>query len=318
MFKKITEAYDVLSDTEKRKIYDKFGKQGLQGKGYTAPDFSNFGSFSDIFQHFTSGFSFNGFDNIFDNFFGSRKSKKTSAAPRDGSDILYRVSISLEDIIGNKSVNINYSKKDACSVCDGTGSADKSSAETCDKCRGTGQSIQTQGFFTFSSSCPNCGGTGKVIKNPCSTCNGTGALAKTKSINVKIPKGVEDGTRVKIKGEGEAGERGAPAGDLYIQFNIAEHPTFKRRGSDLYTTKVIDFIQATLGAEIFVKTLDNKDIKLKIPAETQHGSQFRLKGHGLPSHGNTHGDLFVRVEIKIPTNLSDKQKKILKEFANSR
>ncbi len=314
-FKKITEAYDVLSDSEKRKIYDTYGKDGLKGQGYRGPDFSQFSGFSDIFEHFTSGFSFGGFDNFFDSFLGSRRKKKQTAAPQRGNDILYKVSINLEDIAGNKSVNISYNKNEKCSDCKGTGAANGASRQTCDMCGGTGQTSNQQGFITMTTTCPKCGGTGSVVTNPCKTCNGTGAVPKKKSINVKIPKGVEDGMRVKIKGEGEAGLLGGPAGDLYIQFNINEHPDYKRRGHDLYIAKQIDLIQAALGSEIFVKTIDGKDIKLKIPEGTQAGSQFRLKNHGLPTQNSGAGDLFVRVEVKTPINLNSKQKKLLKEFA---
>ncbi len=316
-FKKITEAYDVLSDTEKRKIYDTYGKDGLRGQGYRGPDFSGFSGFSDIFDHFTSGFSFGGFDNIFDSFFGSRKKKRQATSPQQGNDILYKVTINLEDIIGSKSVNISYNKNEKCSSCDGSGAEKGTSRQTCDKCGGSGQSMSQQGFITMTTTCPKCGGSGTIVTDPCKTCNGQGSVPKKKSINVKIPKGVEDGIRVKIKGEGEAGVLGGPAGDLYIQFNINEHPYYKRRGHDLYVTKNIDLIQATLGTEIFVKTVDNKDIKLKIPEGTQNGSQFRLKNHGLPDKYSGNGDLFVRVEVKTPTNLNAKQKKLLKEFTNA-
>lgn len=317
MFKKVTEAYDVLSDPDKRKIYDTYGKDGLSGRGYAGPDFSNFGSFNDIFQHFTNSFGFGGFENIFD-IFGSRKKSRTYTEPKSGNDILYRVSINLEDALGEKSVTINYNKRDVCNVCNGKGSADGAQPETCSRCNGSGKLNQAQGFFTVTTPCPHCSGTGKAIKNPCKTCQGSGTVQKVKTINVKIPRGVEEGMRVKLKGEGEAGELGGPAGDLYIEFSFNDHPVYKRRGSDLYITKNIEFPQAALGSDVYVQTLDSKDIKLKIPSGTQNGSQFRLKGHGLPLKIHGHGDLYVRVEIKTPTNLSEKQKKLLEEFANCR
>jgi molecular chaperone DnaJ len=313
-FKKITEAYDVLSDKEKRKIYDSYGKDGLKGQGYSGPDFSGFSGFSDIFDHFTSGFGFGGFDNIFDSFFGSRRRKKSKASPERGNDILYRVTINLEDVLGGKSVNISYNKNETCSACSGTGAESGAARETCSQCGGSGQVTSQQGFVTMTTGCPKCGGTGSVVTNPCKTCGGNGVVPKKKSINVKIPKGVEDGSKVKIKGEGEAGARGGPSGDLYIQFNIKDHPYYDRKGHDLYITKQIDFTRAALGTEIFVKTLSGKDIKVKIPEGTQNSSQFRLTGHGLPSKSGSNGDLFVKIEIKTPTNLNAKQKQLLREF----
>jgi molecular chaperone DnaJ len=247
MFKKVTEAYDVLSDSEKRKVYNQFGKDGLSGRGYNGPNFNNFGNFSDLFEHFTVNFGFGGFDNIFENFFGgSRRNKRYEEEPKRGIDVISKVAIGLEDLVGEKSIAVNFNSK------------------------------------TF---------------------------------NIKIPKGVQDGMKVKIKGEGQEGHKGGAKGDLYIQFNIKEHAEFKKRGADLFISKTIDFPVAALGGEIFVKTLSGKDIKLKIPAGTQNGDQFRLKGYGIPSSDTNQSDLFVRVEIKTPTNLSEKQKKLLREFA---
>lgn len=316
-FKEITEAYDVLSDTEKRRIYDQYGKDGLSGRGYAGPDFSKFGNFSDIFEHFTTSFGFGGFDNIFGNFFGSGRKNRRKTQPKRGNDVIYKVTINLEDSLGGKSLNINYSHHVKCFSCDGTGAAPGTSPETCLQCNGSGQYVQSQGFITMNTPCPRCGGTGKVIKDPCSSCKGTTKVKKDETIKVKIPRGAQDGTRIRIPDMGEAGENNGPSGDLYIHIEVKEHDVFKRIDNDLYMTKVIDFPQAALGCERLIRTIEGKEIKLKIPEGTQQGSQFRLKGHGMPTNGVLNGDLFVKMEIKTPTNLTIRQKELLEEFIRS-
>ncbi len=297
-FKQINEAYSCLSDPEKRAHYDRYGTVEGVGTGY-----SPFGTgFGDIF------------DDIFGDFFGTFTGRRR-ARPTRGSDLRYDLDITLmEAAFGTEKV-IEIPRWESCSDCNGTGSAPGRSPSVCQNCRGSGQIRIQQGFFSIARTCERCGGSGKVITDPCKKCNGEGRLRIYKSISVKIPGGVDTGSRLRISGEGEMGVHGGPRGDLYIYLNVEEHPFFRREGNDLLCEVPISFPQAALGAEIEVPTIDGAH-KLKIPAGTPSGKVFHIKGKGVQKLGGTsRGDQVVRVYVDVPKNLTQRQRELLEEFA---
>jgi molecular chaperone DnaJ len=301
-FKEAKEAYEVLSDAQKRAAYDQFGHAGVDPSA-GAGGFGGGGasSFSDIFG------------DVFGDIFGGGG---RGGAPRQrrGSDLRYNLSLSLEEAVQGTSVNIEVPTQVKCESCNGSGAKKGSSPVTCTTCGGHGQVRMQQGFFSLQQTCPHCGGTGQMIKDPCGDCRGSGHVHKTKKLSVKVPAGVDTGDRIRLSGEGEAGERGAPAGDLYVQVNVKPHPIFVRDGVDLYCEVPISFVTATLGGELEVPTLDGR-VNLKIPAETQSGKMFRMRGKGVRSvRGASVGDLMCKVEIETPVNLSEKQKDLLRQF----
>ncbi|GAB4353810.1 MAG: molecular chaperone DnaJ [Candidatus Abyssubacteria bacterium] len=298
-FKELSEAYAVLIDPEKRANYDQFGHAGVGG-GFT--DFTGFGAFGDIFG------------DIFEDFFGGTTTRRRTQAQR-GDDIAYSFDITLEEAFEGIDREISVSRMESCADCNGTGSAPGSARTTCPVCRGAGRLRQTQGFFSITRTCHRCGGVGSVIDNPCKTCKGEGRVRTQKKLRVTIPPGVDSGSRIRYRGEGEAGSRGGLSGDLYILINVKPHEFFQRDGSDLLCEIPISFTQAALGAEIDIPTLDGK-VSLKVPAGTQTHKVFRVKGKGFPKlRGLGRGDLFVKVVVETPTKLTQRQRELLEEFA---
>ena len=299
-FKECAEAYSVLSDAQKRASYDRFGHQGVgAGAGGFDAGFSDFGDIFDMFG--------------FGDMFGGRQQRRTTV--QRGSDLRYDLEITLEDAATGRDETLRIPRLETCDECSGTGAEKGTTAETCVTCSGSGQTRFTQGFFSVMRTCGNCGGQGKIIKSPCSKCRGAGRVEKQKTIEIKIPAGVDTGSRLRVSGEGEAGIGGGPSGDLYVVLHIKEHTQFERQGENLYSAVPVTFAQAALGAEITVKTLDGEE-ELKIPAGTQTGTVFRVKGHGMPNLGGRgKGDLFVAVTLVTPKSLTKEQRKLLEQLA---
>jgi len=300
-FKDAAEAYEVLSDRQKREIYDHYGHEGLSNTG-----FRGFSGFEDIFSHF---------GDIFEDIFGFSNSRGRSRSfVRAGADLRYDLKISFMDAAFGLSKTIEISKLATCSKCEGSGCSPGTEPETCRACQGRGQVIQSSGFFTISSTCPQCNGHGKFITKPCNSCRGTGKETAKKNVQINIPAGVESGSRLRLRGEGEPGDHGGPSGDLYVFLHVDDHEFFTRSGDDVFCRIPISFVQAALGATIEVPTLENNE-KLKIPKGTQTGNTFRLKGKGIPHiRGYRRGDQIVEIFVHTPTNLNKKQEDILKEF----
>jgi molecular chaperone DnaJ len=307
-FKEISEAYEVLQDAQKKAAYDQMGHSAFQQGGGRAGFNARGGQ---------AGFEFSGnFSDIFNEFFGEttgQRRPKASSATR-GADLRYNMTISLEEAFQGKSAQISFGANTKCGTCNGTGSKDGKSV-TCSTCQGQGSIRSQQGFFATERTCNVCKGTGKIIKSPCSDCNGSGLKRKERSLSVSIPQGIEDGTRVRVAGEGEAGQRGGPSGDLYIFVTVSRNPIFRREGNDLHCEVPIKMTTAALGGEIEVPTIDAKKIKLSIPAGTQSNDKFRLKEKGMTKLKSTaRGDLYVHIIVETPVKLTKKQEELLKEF----
>lgn len=300
-FKEVQEAYEILSDDQKRAAYDNYGHAGVdpnRGGGGGGADFNDI------------------FGDVFGDIFGGGRRGGQSRAQR-GSDLRYNLELNLEDAVRGKSVEIKVPTWVSCDVCEGSGAKKGTQAKTCPTCHGAGQVTMRQGFFAVQQTCPTCSGRGKIIPDPCTKCHGDGRVEKTKTLSVKIPAGVDTGDRIRLAGEGEAGQFGAPAGDLYVQVHVKDHPIFVRDGNNLYCDVPISFSTAALGGEIDVPTLDGR-VKLKIPAETQTEKMFRLRGKGVQSvRGGGVGDLVCKVVVETPVNLSDKQKDLLRQLDES-
>jgi len=307
-FKECAEAYEVLSDTEKRKRYDQFGHDGLRGMGMH--DFSRM-NFDDIFSMF-------GLDDLFGGIFGGR-SRRTGrrAGPTRGYDLETTVELTLDDIAKGSEKTIEFTRQDICAECNGNGAAKGTTPDKCPTCGGSGQVASRGGFFQMVSTCPKCRGGGQVITKPCKKCKGTGRVPKKRVVNIKIPKGVHEGQGIRIASEGEPGRGGGPRGDLYCYVRVKSHEFLQRNGNDMIATVPISFTQAALGTTIDVPSLDG--VKgLKIPPGTQYGSVFRIKGQGLPDlrTGRT-GDELVQIAIETPKKLNAKQQELLREFAKT-
>jgi molecular chaperone DnaJ len=302
-FKEAAEAYSVLSDAQKRAAYDRFGHAGVGagagGAGFD-PGFSNI---EDIFDMFGFG-----------DMFGGRGSSRRSTVQR-GSDLRYDIEITLEDAATGKDEKLNIPRLETCETCEGSGAEPGTQPENCITCGGSGQTRYQQGFFSVMRTCPNCQGKGRIIRNPCKSCRGQGRIEKERNLELKIPAGVETGSRLRVAGEGEAGVNGGPSGDLYVVIHVKQHESFERQGANLYSVVPVTFAQAALGAEIKVKTLDGEE-DLKVPAGTQTGTVFRLKNHGMPNlSGRGKGDLFVAATLVTPKSLTKEQRKLLEQLA---
>lgn len=307
-FKEINEAYEVLKDEEKRAAFDRFGHAAFEQGGHGGGGFGGGG-----------GAGFGGFADIFDEMFGDFGGRGGRGGPQGGagrgSDLRYNMEISLEEAFEGKKTNIRVPTSVSCDGCKGSGAAGGAAPVTCATCGGHGRVRTQQGFFTVERTCPSCQGTGQVIKEPCSTCGGQGRVHKEKNLSVTIPSGVEDGTRIRLGEEGEAGLRGAPAGDLYIFLSIAPHRMFRRDGANIHCRAPIPMTTAALGGTIEVPTVEGKLTRVSIPAGAQSGQQFRLKGKGMSIlRSESRGDMFVQVAVETPVSLSKKQKDLLKEF----
>ncbi len=313
-FKEANEAYDILSDPDKKAKYDQYGFAGVDsnygaggGGGFTG-DFGDLGDiFGDIFSAFGGGFG------------GSRSTGSSRNGPRRGESLRVRLTLSFEEAVFGCKKDINITKIDQCPDCKGSGCQPGTTPEVCPDCKGSGV-VRTQqrtafGVFQSTNPCSKCGGTGKIIHSPCSRCRGNGMIRVQKTLNVTIPAGIDDGESVSLRGQGNAGANGGPAGDLLVQIQVRPSPTFEREGTSIYVTKTLSFVQAALGTEIEVPTLDGP-VSLNIPAGTQTGSVFRLRGKGVPSiRGSLRGDQYVTIDLETPKNLSSRQKELLEEFA---
>ncbi len=319
-FKEISEAYAVLSDQNKRQQYDQFGHAGIDMR-YSQEDIFRGVDFEDILRDFGAGgfgFGRRGGGSIFDIFFGGEGRRE---GPRRGSDILYELAINFEDAAFGKTIDLEVPRTEKCDVCNGTGAKPGTSPKTCPTCHGTGQVSRTQstpfGRFMTTSTCGTCRGNGQIIDSPCPNCHGSGTVQRRRKLEVKIPPGVDTGSRLRVGGEGEAGEKGGPPGDLYVEIYVKPHSIFTRNENDIVMEASISFTQAALGDEIIVPTLDGK-AKMKIPPGTQNGEIFRLRGKGFPSlHISGKGDELVKIKVEVPTKLNDRQKQLLREFAEA-
>ena len=312
-FKEINEAYEVLSDETKRRNYDQFGHEGVNGQG-----FGGAGGFG--------GQGFGGFDDIFGDIFGdmfgggfSGGSRQRRRGPERGADIKQRVNISFEEAAFGKKVQVKINRSEECDECHGSGAKPGTTKKTCPTCHGSGtvQSVQRTPFGNIASqrTCSTCNGEGEINESPCNKCHGKGSVRKTKTIEVDIPAGIDDGQMIKLSGQGEVGEKGGPRGDLYIVVNVQKHEIFTREGYDVYIEMPIRFTQAALGDKLEVPTLDGK-VSYNLPEGTQTGTVFRLKGKGIPKlKSNVRGDQYVKVTVEIPKKLNEKQKELVREFA---
>lgn len=325
-FKEVNNAFDILKDPQKRAAYDRFGNAAFSGgngasagAGFGGNPFGGFefnmggnggAGMEDILREAMRGFGFGGFD-------GASGSRGASA--RAGRDLLDEVVIDLKDAYFGTTHTVKFSTNVECEKCHGNGTADGKPAPTCTRCGGTGYIHTRQGFFAMEAPCPDCNGLGHKIDSKCSECDGTGTVHKSRTLDVKIPAGVQDGTRLRLAGQGEAGANGAPAGDFYLDVRVRPDKRFERMGADLILRMDVPFTTLALGGEIEVQTIDDKTLSVKVPSGTQVGERLRVRGHGMPTgRASSFGDLYIEIAIRIPTKLSDEQKKLLNEFAGTK
>ena len=304
-FKELSEAYEVLKDPQKRAAYDHMGHAAFEGPGRGGhgfgPDFAS--SMSDIF------------DDLFGEFMGGRRGRQRSGGRERGADLRYNMDIALPEAFAGKTAQIRVPTSVTCTTCSGAGAKAGTRPTTCPTCAGHGKVRATQGFFTIERTCPGCQGRGEIINDPCEDCTGSGRVMKERTLSVNIPAGVEDGTKIRLAGEGEAGLRGGPAGDLYIFLSIKPHEFFQRDGADIFCRVPISMTTAALGGQIDVPTIDGEKTRVKVPEGTESGKQFRLKGKGMPVlRSKVTGDMYIQVEVETPKNLSRKQRELLESF----
>lgn len=303
-FKEINEAYEILKDPQKRAAYDQYGHAGLNGQGGRGFDHDFASSMADIF------------DDLFGGFGQARRGGH--GGRQRGADLRYNLEISLEDAFHGKTAQIRVPTSATCDTCSGSGAKKGTGAKTCPTCQGHGKLRATQGFFAIERTCTTCQGRGEVIEDPCGSCGGTGRVTRERTLSINIPAGVEDGTRIRLTEEGEAGFRGGPAGDLYVFLSLKPHDIFQRDGADLFCRVPVSITTAALGGGFDVPQLDGKRVKVDIPAGTQTGRQFRLRGKGMPVlRGHQRGDLYVQALVETPVNLTRRQRELLEEFAAS-
>jgi len=305
-FKEVGEAYEVLRDPQKRAAYDRFGHQAFEAGGFggrgAGAGAAGFGSFSDIF------------DDIFGEFMSGGGPRRSGGRER-GSDLRYNLEVTLEEAFTGKTVEIEVPTSVACDACSGSGAKPGSSPTTCPTCRGAGRVRATQGFFQIQQTCPTCQGRGAIVTDPCEKCSGSGRLSERRTLSVNIPAGIEDGTRIRLAGEGEAGLRGGPPGDLYIFLSIKPHEFFQRDAADIFCRVPVSFTTAALGGQFEVPTVEGGRTRVRVPEGTQTGKQFRLKGKGMPVlRSRNHGDMYVQIVVETPQNLTRRQREILEEF----
>ena len=309
-FKEVNEAYDALKDPERKAAYDRFGHAAFEGGGPRPGGGGGFHQQGD----FASAFS-DVFDDLFGDFMGGRGRPGGGRRASRGSDLRYNMRIKLEDAYTGTQKTINVPTSVQCDTCEGTGAEGGAEPTTCPTCSGMGKVRAQQGFFTVERTCPTCGGLGQHIKNPCKSCGGQGRVERERALSVNIPAGVETGTRIRLAGEGEAGLRGGPSGDLYIFIEVEPHPLFEREGADLFCAVPVSMTTAALGGDIEVPTIDGGRSRVKIPPGAQTGKQMRLRGKAMPPlRGAGHGDMFIELQVETPVNLSSRQKELLKEF----
>lgn len=314
-FKEATEAYEVLSDEQKRQVYDQYGHAGLEGMGGPGGpggfDPNAFQGFEDIFGDFSG---------IFENLFGgggssSGRRRSGGSGASQGASLRYDLQISFQDAVYGTKAEVQYMRNEVCPTCKGTGAAGGSGRKMCPTCQGAGQVRHSSGFFSIASPCPACHGEGSIIENPCHDCGGSGVQKKRQKLLVTIPAGVEDGKRINIPRQGDAGANGGSYGDLFVFIRVKPHPYFERSGVDLYCAVPISITQAALGAEVTVTALDEKKLKLKIPAGTQNGKMLRIRDEGVPLANGRQGDLYFKIIVQVPTKLSSKARSLLEEVA---
>ncbi|MEM9437432.1 MAG: molecular chaperone DnaJ [Pseudomonadota bacterium] len=307
-FKEVNEAYDVLKDADKKAAYDRFGHaafEGGMGGGRAGAGAGGQGDFASAFSDV--------FDDLFGDFMGGQRGGGRRASR--GSDLRYNLRVDLEDAYRGLSKTISVPTSVACAACNGSGAEGNSEPTTCPTCSGMGKVRAQQGFFTVERTCPTCNGMGQIIQNPCRTCGGSGREDKDRALSVNIPAGVETGTRIRLSGEGEAGMRGGPSGDLYIFIEVADHAIFQRDSSNLFCRVPVSMASAAMGGDIEVPTIDGGRSRVKIPAGSQSGRQMRLRGKGMPAlRGKGWGDMFIELAVETPVNLTSRQKELLREF----
>ena len=304
-FKSIQKAYAVLSDKQKRAAYDQFGHAGVNPQGGMGGGFNTGDAFNDIFG------------DVFGDIFGGGRGQARRSSAQRGSDLRYQVNLTLEQAVFGDKINVEIPSYNQCDSCTGSGAKEGTSATRCIKCDGRGAVRVQQGFFTLQQTCPECRGSGETIKNPCTICSGSGRKRTNRTIAIKIPAGVDNADRIRLSGEGEAGIKGGPSGDLYVDVTIKKHDIFEREGNHLICTIPISFGKAVLGGTVEVPTIDGV-VNLSIPSETQSGKTFRLKGKGIKSYReNFFGDLYCTVQVETPVSLTDEQKEILRQFDRS-
>ncbi len=309
-FKEATKAYEVLSDPQKRHSYDQYGFAGVDNMG--GPNFSSsaFSGFEDIFG--------GDFSSIFDSFFGGGRPSRRGG-PERGSDLRYDLEVNFEDAVYGTKAEVNYYRNSSCSTCHGSGEMAGTEAKTCPNCGGAGQVRRSSGFFSIASPCSTCHGEGTIIENPCITCKGKGLVQERQRLRVSVPAGISDGKRIRLENQGSAGAKGGVAGDLYVYIHVRPHRYFEREGNDLYCVIPISITQAALGGEIAIRTLDEKKVKIKISPGTASGKMLRIKHEGVPALSalGRKGDLFVKLQVQIPSKLSLGEKELLRKFAAS-